>query len=344
MAKFVVPCNVLKQHNRSIYLFTMNSKKLLEIAYVLPKSRDKPAEIQRTLDASRLKAIGEYVQKKNCYLPNNIVLNLDKSVTFAAGGKRTGELIFPNDTGNFGYVLDGQHRLYGFKHANGVHFDLPVVAFINLPKDKAYKIFADINSLQTKVNEVLLQLLQYEIQDIGKAETMIAVSVAHDLNDHTDSPLQGKIKVYPDDKKTWIRAPSLARFLTPIVGPGGVLQVSTSFPQEKATRILKNYFNAVKAEYPEAWGNKNYVLTKVMGIEITCALFPNVYMRCQNFEHKKTDVSNFRRQLKNMGRIRLSEKEIDVEVDWSGSKFGALSSHKGIALLKSQILLALPPS
>jgi len=342
MARLFVQCTVLKQHKRSIYLFSMNSKKLLELAYVLPKSRDNPKEIQRGLDAGRVKRIGEYVQKQKCYLPNNVVLNLEKSVKFVAKGKRAGELVFPRDKGNFGYVLDGQHRLQGFKHSNGVHFDLPVVAFINLPKEEAYKVFADINSLQTKVNEVLLQLLRYEIQDIGRAESMQAVSIAHDLNNDSDSVLKGKIKVFPDDKKTWIKAPSLARFLTPIIRPGGALQ---GLSRSKATRVLKNYFKALRTEYQNAWGNNdNFVLTKVMGIEIVCALFPNVYLRCQKHEKQKTDVESFRRQLKHLGKIQLSETESPIEVDWNSKRYGALSSHKGIALLKTQILLALPPA
>ncbi len=340
MTKLSVPCAVLKQHKRSIYLFSMNSKKLLELAYVLPKSRDNPEEIQRGLDAGRVKRIGEYVQKQTCYLPNNIVLNLDRSVKYVARGRRTGELVFPRDRGNFGYVLDGQHRLQGFKHSNGIHFDLPVVAFIALPKDEAYKVFADINSLQTKVNEVLLQLLRYEIQDIGKAETMLAVSITYDLNNDADSVLKGRIKVFPDDKKTWIKAPTLARFLTPIVGPGGALQ---GLSKPKATRVLKNYFKALRAEYQKAWGNDSFVLTKSMGIEIACALFHNVYRRCQKFERQKTEVESFRRQLKHLGKIQLSETEPPTEVDWSSKKFGALSSHKGRTLLKTQILLALPP-
>lgn len=253
MGKFTVPCTILKQHKRSIYLFSMNTKKLLQLAYVLPKSHDNPEQIQRSLDSTKVKLIGEYVQEQNCYLPNNLVLNLDKSVKYVSKGTCSGELKFPSDKGNYGYVLDGQHRLQGFRHSNGTHFDLPVVAFINLPKDQAYKVFADINSLQTKVNQVLLQLLQYEIQDIGKAETMLAVSIVHDLNNDSDSPLKGKIKVYPDDKKTWIRAPSLARFLTPIVGPGGVLQ---GVPKSKTTKVLKNYFKALRSEYEGAVGKQ----------------------------------------------------------------------------------------
>jgi hypothetical protein len=208
--------------------------------------------------------------------------------------------------------------------------------------EEAYKVFANINSLQTKVNEVLLQLLRYEIQDIGKAESMLAVSIVHDLNNDSDSVFREKIKVFPDDKNTWIKAPSFARFLKKFVAPGGLLQ---AVPRRQASSILKNYFRAIKAENPRAWGNnKAYVLTKAMGIEITSALFTNAYLRCQKFEKQKTDVDSFRKELKRLGKIRLTETGDQIEVDWSSKKFGALSSHKGIAYLKDQILLALPPT
>jgi DGQHR domain-containing protein len=341
MTKVLVHCSVLRQHKRSLYLFSMNSKKLLDLTYVLPKSRDDPQQIQRSLDEGRVKRIGDYVQEPNCFLPNSIVLNLDKTVKFRAKGKSGGDLVFPQKKGKFGYILDGQHRLYGFKHSGHVQFDLPVVAFIAAPRDVAYKVFADINSLQSKVNEVLLQLLRYEIRDLGKTETVLSVSIVHDLNNELDSVLKGKIKVYPDDKKTWVNGPRLAKFLKPIVGPGGVLQ---GMPEKKATKVLKNYLRAIKGEYAVAWGNNDhYVLTKTMGIEIASALFPNVYQRCQRYEKQRTDVDSFRRQLKRIGKIHVPNQTDPIELDWSSKRFGALSSAKGISHLKTEVLLALPP-
>jgi DGQHR domain-containing protein len=317
----------------------MNSRKLLELTYVLPKSRDDPAQIQRSLDDTRIKNIGQYVQRQNSFLPNNIVLNLSKEVRYTPKGDLGGgELIFPAEKGKYGYILDGQHRLYGFKHSNGTHFDLPVAAFINAPKDVAYKVFADINSLQSKVNEVLLQLLRYEIQDI-EAENLTSVAIVHDLNNDADSVLKGRIKVYPQDRRTWIKAPTLVKFVTSIIGPGGALQGLT---KEKQKEILMSYFKALKNEYPFAWGNRNYLLTKSMGIEIACTLFQNVYQRCQRYENGHTSIDAFRRQLKRLGKVNIPPAG-PMEFDWSSKKFGALSSHKGRGLLKKQLLLALPP-
>jgi len=61
---------------------------------------------------------------------------------------------FPDEGGKFAYILDGQHRLAGFKYSDGVAFDLPVIAIHNADDALRGKIFADINSKQERVSNV----------------------------------------------------------------------------------------------------------------------------------------------------------------------------------------------
>lgn len=102
--------------------------------------------------------------------------------------------------------------MFGFEKAEGVEFDLPVVALIDAPKDVAYKIFADINSLQVKVTQVLLQLLKFEIGEL-EIDSKTASSIVYSLEKDSDSVLKEKIKVYPEDKKRWVSAPSLTKWI-----------------------------------------------------------------------------------------------------------------------------------
>jgi len=337
MTTLEVPSFVLRQHDTDLYMFTINSKDLLDIVYVLPRSRDNPTEIQRGLDQTRIGKIGYYIRsRKDTFFPNSIVLNLSSEVKFEpVKNKNFGKIIFPSSKGKFGYILDGQHRLYGFQHSEGVHFDLPIVAFIDIDRKTAYKVFADINSLQTKVNDVLLQLLRFEIADLDPDRER-AVQIVHRLNTH--SVLKSRIREYPEDKGTWIKAPTLSRFIKQIIGPGGPLQ---GLDVERQVQILTNYFQAMKQEYPAAWGSEGYLLCKSMGIEIACNLFKNVYARVKNYEKGSTKPEAFRKQLQYMGKIKIGDEE--MEFDWSSEHFGKLSSGQGRRILNNAVLAALPP-
>lgn len=335
-----VPVQILNQKGHSLYMFAMNSALLRDISYVVPKSRDDPQEIQRGLDDARLRDIGKYVKLENSLFPNNIVLNLSNEVQFVAGATPSeGTLVFPSKDKKVGYILDGQHRLYGFKHSGGVEFDLPVVALKDVDPNLAYKIFADINSKQQKVSPVLLELLLHEIGDLAEEEDL-AVRIVHRLNNDADSVLKEKIRVYPEDKKTWLKAPGLVQLLQPIVGVGGPLQ---GMPESRQTTILKNYFRAFSELYSEAWTvRKGHVLTKYIGFYLTCGLFERIYRRCQLYEGGLMEVPAISRQLEHMGKVELIEGAAPVPLDWKTDPFARFVGRKGMNFLRRRLLIALP--
>ena len=157
MAEFSVDAIVLTQNGRELYCFGMNSAQLKRICYVTPRSQNNPEEIQRIIVPARAKLIGEYVKQANSLLPNSLVVSLTEDVTITASGSAGTKVIhFPDDEGKFAYILDGQHRLEGFKYSDGIEFDLPVVALFNADERLRAKVFADINSKQEKVSDVHL--------------------------------------------------------------------------------------------------------------------------------------------------------------------------------------------
>src|SRR5713226_8203384 len=149
MAGFSINATVLKQNGRDLYCFAMNSTQLARISYVTPRSKDDPEEIQRILSVPRAKEIGEYIKQTNSLLPNAIIVSLTSEVEVYPSGTDGIRIIrFPDEGGKFAYILDGQHRLAGFKYSDGVAFDLPVIAIHNADDALRGKIFADINSKQ----------------------------------------------------------------------------------------------------------------------------------------------------------------------------------------------------
>lgn len=152
------------------YMLSIEPAKLLKIGFVLHRTKVNTQismpTYQRLLVPSRLKGIGEFIDKGG-YFPNTVIVNFDDSnkknrVQFeqAAGGTddtktKLGYLIIPNAY-CIAYIIDGQHRVYGY--AGSKYKDtntIPVVAFNGLPSDEQLKIFMDINEHQKAVSPAL---------------------------------------------------------------------------------------------------------------------------------------------------------------------------------------------
>jgi DGQHR domain-containing protein len=342
MPELRVDAVMLKQRGRPLYMFALPSDILRDICWVLPRSRDNPTEIQRKLDKAKLQKIGLFLGQENSFLPNSIILNLTSQVIFQpSGDEKSGILIFPSDgsenkgkditekTNKYGYILDGQHRLVGFDYAPGVVFDLPVTAFIDADQSLGKKVFTDINSNQTKVSMILLQAIQFEIGEL-EPERQASVSVTKRLGDQIDSPFHGMVKFNPDERGK-ISAVTLASNIRPIIGLDGPLNEKN---ENQRVQILRNYFQAFKELYPDAWNSKTHVLTKTIGLYVMCGIFRQVYQKCERYEGRSTETTAFKNQLKGLLSV--------PEFDWSSSKFGSMTNRKGIEALRRAVLRVLP--
>ena len=131
MAELRVAATRITQKSHTLYVFTMNSEQLAPLTYVTPRSHDDPDEVQRIVDPKRAKAIGEYI-KGSCRSPERDRGQPHRGRPDRKPRRTDGvTVLFPDDDGKFAYILDGQHRLEGFKYSDGVEFDLPVVAIYN---------------------------------------------------------------------------------------------------------------------------------------------------------------------------------------------------------------------
>jgi len=336
MAGLVVTAHVLKQKGYELYLFPMNSRTLRHLCYVTPRSKDNPEEVQRLLDPSRAKEIGEYIKESTSLLPNAIVVSLTPDVTISPTGN-SGEVViqFPSREGKYAYILDGQHRLAGFDHSEGVEFDLPVVALYNADENLRGKVFADINSKQVKVSDVHLLSLYYQIRELPSEEAL-TMDVVHKLAKDNDSPLYGKIKLLDDDKGCWVTNRHMKICLAPYTESGGILHSKNAAAQ---AHIIKEFLKGVKKVWPEAWGNNHdYMLTKAMGIEIIMSIFASAIHRCDLNEGRQYTAETFERSLTPLkdcyieipggGKIRLT---------WERGPFGPLSNKAGKVLIRKQL-------
>ncbi len=330
----------MKQKGETLYLFPINSKVLSKIAYVTPRSQDDPAEIQRLVHKNRAKDIGKYIQEELSLFPNAIVVSLDDQVQVQeTGSDDEVTLVFPDEEGKFAYVLDGQHRLAGFEHSNGIHFDLPVVALHGASDSLRGKIFADINSKQVKVSDVHLLDLYYGL-GVLSAEDDATVKVVKMLGEDGDSPLKGKIKFLDDQKDTWVKNTAMTKWLGAHTKPGGAL--SSKSPGEQAT-IFKQYFRGVSETWPAAWGDrKGHALTKPFGLEVVSGIFRAAKHRVDLNAGKQYTADNFRDQLAVLQDAKIEpfgkSADMSIPLTWEAGPMGPLSNASGRSLIIKQLI------
>ena len=335
MAKFTVNAKKMKQHSHDLYLFSMSSELLNELCYVTPRSKNDPKEIQRLLDKKRAKDIGEYIKTETALLPNAIVISLSSQVSISPSGHPDEVSIqFPDTEGKYAYVLDGQHRLAGFAHSDGIQFDLPVVALYNANEHLRGRIFADINSKQVKVSDTHLLEIYYQIRELP-AEESATMDIVHRLAQDDDSPLKGKIKVMDDERGSWVTNSNMKKLLAPHTESGGVLHGK---PPAVQTQIIKEYLKGVKAVWPEAWGNnKDYTLTKSIGMSIILGIFGLVKHRVDLNAGKQYIAQNFKEQLEVLNGAEIEIPGGSIPLTWESGPFGTLSNAAGRAYLTKQL-------
>lgn len=339
MAGLTVSASVLRQKNLDLYLFAMNSEDLNRIAYVTPRSHDDPTEIQRIVNEGRVAKISKYIQEANTLLPTAIVVSLAEEVEVQDTDDSKRKIIkFPDAEGKFAYILDGQHRLAGFKD-QPTQFDLPVVAMYGADEATRAKLFADINSKQERITDVLILELYYQIKELSPDEAFL-LDVIHFLNAAGDSPIAGKVKVLDDDRGTWVKNTILKRFLKPAVAESGL----SVMPAGQAATVVKEYLKAVKATWPDAWGNnRDFSLSSSVGLEVMVRVLPVAAKRVDLNAAREYTAANFEEQLKPIRNVTLQipisdDVKVPLTLDWEKKAVTFLSrGQRGRDLLVDQL-------
>lgn len=346
MAQIRIPATILRQKDKELYLFKMNSALLNKVTYVTPRSKENPDELQRVYSESRAKEIGAWLQEENSLLPNAIVVDFKNEVKIEpTSDPDIVTITFPdpdkNPDGKIAYILDGQHRVKGFDHSGAVQFDLAVIAVHNISESVRGKIFIDINSKQVKVDERLLLDLKAGIKELAQDDDRV-YEVIKGLDKNPESPLRGVIQFLPEEKGKWVKNTNLLKQLKPHIANGGVIFNKTTAQQ---IEILSAYFSAFSEVFEGEWeDSKNYILSRNQGIEIMCGIFREMKQRCDLYEGKSYSKKSFKNQISTLQgkslemRLKNNESPLTIPMDWSVENFGKFSNRAWMAEIRKVIV------
>lgn len=278
-----VPATKGRMGTRTFYNFLIRPAELLKIAYVSHKaSRDTDdlETYQRMLQPKRLRDIAAYIDGGGQF-PTNIVINIKskRGLRFDSkeqvGDSAFGTLYLPNRYACC-WIIDGQHRLYGYAHSERAKKRddktvFPVLAYDNLPATEEAKLFVDVNCEQVRVTKRLLNELyanlRWDSHDFKERVDALCARVVIALNVGTSSPFCDRIIVSNKDKSNR-RCLTMTSFTDGLrnerlfgrEGKLGPLMDSTA-PEAsrleaarlKATEVLLDYFCAFRDAMPDQW-------------------------------------------------------------------------------------------
>jgi len=153
--------------NEEYYLTSVNPIKLLEISYVARRERGDQKFYQRMIKDEKLNKIAYFIQHDGKQFYNNVIVSIDdnKSINFKPiqdlGEEQIGLLNINTDNGSV-WIIDGQHRLYGYAKLIEKHKDveldkiknswrIPITIIVGIDREQQGKIFMDINTTQTSL-------------------------------------------------------------------------------------------------------------------------------------------------------------------------------------------------
>ena len=209
---------------KTFYCFVTTPRHLLKISFVNHRSLNDPEgapTYQRLVSRTRMRDIGEFI-KAGGYFPNNLIINFTRSVRFDKvtqddnTGVTFGQLYLP-DKYRSAWIIDGQHRLYGFSPIDDKYLDqnIIVVAFEQLPKVDEANLFVTINHEQKSVPKHLLDDLEGELKwgSSVPSERIGAISarLINCLNTDLGEPFYNRItqQGMPSTNKTCLTIPAL---------------------------------------------------------------------------------------------------------------------------------------
>jgi DNA sulfur modification protein DndB len=338
LANYKVPAIRGKLGPHKFYGFITNADELLKISFVNHRSLDDPEgapTYQRLVSRTRMRQISTFLNEGG-FFPTNLLINFNRPVRFEQMSKDdTGDLTFGNlylpDRYKSAWIIDGQHRLYGFAHlsAEKRKQNLLVLAFEQLPKETEANLFVTINHEQKSVPKTLLDDLEGELKWESKVPSerigAIGARLIGVLNSDIGEPLFRKFtqQGIPSTDRACLTIPAVKDGLrrSRLIGdaglkkkeyrPGPLSGLTDLQTLDRSRAVLNLYFSLVRVGNENLWdaGRTGFVCTNT-GVHAYLRLF-GVLIRYME-SNKKLDP----RQLTAQELVEEIEEYLEPVLQW----------------------------
>lgn len=195
------PCFKTQMGGMNVYSFLQNPKTILKYSYVARREMGREKYYQRIIEKKRLRQISEYLDCGG-FFPNAVIVAFGVPPTFKPFHEISssfqhwdtqiefGSLSFPV-TYRSCWIVDGQHRLYGYSKTTKSATVMPIVAIEGATIQQQATLFLDINKNQKAVPSDLVWDLEGEMQP--ETPNGIVSRVVKSLNE--EGRLAGRIYI-----------------------------------------------------------------------------------------------------------------------------------------------------
>lgn len=308
--------------NLDVYAFFMNGADITRIADITRVERtenDNLKGFQRPEIKNHVKSIVDYLNQKNILFPNAIILAISPEVKFAAsrGPKpeglvdiaQSGTLTIPvrAEGERAAWIVDGQQRSLALSQTKKKDIPVPVVAFVSDELEVQREQFILVNKarpLPTRLINELLPETRSVLLPRELSSRRIPSELCKLLNRDQQSPFHKAIKRLSEkaNKEAVITDTAVIRMIrNSINNPLGALSSFKASGNEAADiegmyQVLTNFWSAVKAAFPDAWGKdpRHSRLMHSAGIEAMGVIMDRMWVRHAgdpNIQHQiKTEL------------------------------------------------------
>jgi DGQHR domain-containing protein len=280
-AKKSFSASLITQGEHKFFTLTLPMSILADACFVVEREKDTNAGFQRLLDENRAFEIANYIDNENGVIPTSIILSAQPETDFQYNSAKKTVSFVP--TKNSFLIIDGQHRVYGFKKAKS-DLRVPVVIFSGLSKTQEARLFIDINTKQKPVpNELLLDIKNLARYESENEEYMRAL---YDyFYDKADSFFKGLMTPTKKEKNkiTRVTFNNAIKHALP--------QIINNQP-ETVYGILNNYFYAFSRTMTST-DNPKLLLTNPTLFTAVTSIFPKVSLRVKDRFGSKYSIDNF---------------------------------------------------
>ena len=281
-----------------------------EAAFQRPMIRKKIRElVQYYLDCEEARNLPA--------IPGAVIMITEKQLKFSPGkNPNLGMLQIPEETGVL-RCLDGQHRLLALsaQAEKDLEIDVPAVLFDSLDPRQTVELFVTINAKHTRLNPSHLVSLAGRRLYADRYQAL-AHDIIRELNEEQSSPLGGEIKILGVGKGRVSQA-SLADEMVDLFNNIEKLGGKDRFKEfeQNGKRFFLNYFKAILALFPKAWGGRKYSIKTGAALRAFIRVSPDVMGRSKELKNDPFDYFGIREAIKPWGE-RIGEGRFETDGEW----------------------------